>query len=101
MSRFSWVGLTTACLVVLVVVLRPAQARSAEPVKKAKSAVQLEVVVAEVRDGLVPVEMRSTTLESPLDRQLFLSFLEVMRGAGLAELVAEANLVTPSGRQTL
>jgi Flp pilus assembly secretin CpaC len=116
-----------ACLVLLLLLLDPrsrsAQAADTAPAPPAAAQhasgaqVRLDVVVAEVRRGLMH-NLASPLLQasgqtvpdgegapgplagvlSPRDGRVFLALLQGLRDAGLAKLVAEPTLVTQSGR---
>src|SRR5262249_55769305 len=58
---------------------------------------QLDVVVARARPGLLPPGMVGV-LKSSSDRKQLLAYVSLLRALGLAEVMAEPRLVTMSGR---
>jgi pilus assembly protein CpaC len=74
------------------------QARSAEPKKVPERRVELDVVVAEVRGGIVPQRLTATTLEPVFEARAARALLKALTDEGLATVITEPRLVTIAGR---
>jgi pilus assembly protein CpaC len=74
----------------------PTSAQRREAAKDSPKQVQLDVVVAQLRDGLVLPQM--IAILSSQDTQFLRSCLDLLRATGLVKLMAEPRLVTISGR---